>query len=212
MLNPVPRNLGFTLVELMIVVAIIGILAALAVPNFIKFQARAKQAEAKTSLRAYFTAEKHFYSEADSFTANLGALAFSPERGNRYSYRSHLAPTAWSARSTASIINAPQYDAVEVDCFKIGGGCTSQPTRAGTMAAFTVTFDQTATGPSDTGLVTGPNGGYVMEASGTVDNDTDNDVWLVSSGTITVSGGPCSDAENGVPSIPVCIYNDVACP
>lgn len=54
---------GFTLIELMIVVAIIGILAAIAIPNFLKMQLRAKAGEGKVNLAAIRTAQESYYAE-----------------------------------------------------------------------------------------------------------------------------------------------------
>jgi type IV pilus assembly protein PilA len=62
------KTRGFTLIELMIVVAIIGILAAIAIPNFLAMQLRSKRAELPTNLDGVRTAEKAYYAEWDSFT------------------------------------------------------------------------------------------------------------------------------------------------
>ncbi|RYZ36388.1 MAG: prepilin-type N-terminal cleavage/methylation domain-containing protein [Myxococcaceae bacterium] len=78
---------GFTLIELMIVVAIIGILAAIAIPNFIRFQAKSKQSEAKTNLKAIFTAQKaYFAGQVHHASGRHGG----PDRGRRAAGRDGL--------------------------------------------------------------------------------------------------------------------------
>lgn len=206
-----PQRRGFTLVELMIVVAIIGILAALAIPNFIKYQARAKQAEAKQSLRAYFMAQRHYFSEADQFTGDMGAVGFAPERGNRYAYKTMVAPTVYQSRAGAVVSSLTAYQGIEVDCYKIGGTCVGQPVRP-TLAAFTITYESGVSGPADTGVALGSNGAFTIEAIGTIDNDSDNDTWLVSSGTVDVTSGACAESQHGVPGIAVAVFDDVSCP
>jgi type IV pilus assembly protein PilA len=58
---------GFTLIELMIVVAIIGLLAAIGIPNYVKFQCRAKQTEAKSSLKTLYVAEETYRAEFNDY-------------------------------------------------------------------------------------------------------------------------------------------------
>jgi type IV pilus assembly protein PilA len=61
------NNKGFTLIELMIVVAIIGILAAIAIPNFLHFQLKARTAEAKKNLGEIKTCEEIYNAEHDRY-------------------------------------------------------------------------------------------------------------------------------------------------
>lgn len=67
---------GFTLIELMVVVAIIGILSAIAVPNFKKYQAKSKQSEAKIQLAAVYTVESGSLADYDAYATCLDILGY----------------------------------------------------------------------------------------------------------------------------------------
>lgn len=79
------NNKAFSLIELMVVVAIIGILSAIGIPQYQKFQGKARQSEAKNHLGALFTAQKSFQLEWNGYTVDLRNVGFGVEgTGLRY--------------------------------------------------------------------------------------------------------------------------------
>ncbi len=110
---------GFTLTELMIAVGLIGALAALAIPNFVRYQNRARRSEAFTNVGGIATAEKGYFAEQGVYfeapthpvttaaelnaaqhtwtaaaVADFAALGWQPEGRVRYSYDVNTGATA----------------------------------------------------------------------------------------------------------------------
>jgi type IV pilus assembly protein PilA len=143
-------------------VAIIGILAAIAIPNFIKFQARSKQSEAKANMKAMFTAEKAFFQEKDRFSSLTGEVGFAPERNNRYNY--FLSTTiSMEDRTLAAVAALPANTGIWADGFKSYATSSTLPT---------ATCLET--------VVASPTSTFSGMAQGNIDTDTAWDVWSIS--------------------------------
>lgn len=91
MLRNLKNQQGFTLIELMIVVAIIGILSAIAIPNFMTFRLKAKTSEAKANLGSIRTCEEAYKAEYDTYYGPITAYPATPGAASQ----------AWTTAATA---------------------------------------------------------------------------------------------------------------
>lgn len=143
---------AFTLIELMIVVAIIGILVAIAAPNFSKYQAKSRQSEAKLALGAVYAGERAFHGEYAAYIQGMVDIGYTPEGTKRFYQVGWTATTAaGSVSSYGSTASAANYDRVNYPA--AWSDCNMGPLSA-TPGATTLdgqTFSVVATGQLNDG-------------------------------------------------------------
>ena len=110
---------GFSLMEVMILVVIIGILAALAYPNLEKYLKRARQTEAKTNLSAIYTAQKIYFTLHQFYTEDINELDLSLVKGDPYTFTMEASTSTFKAQAEGNIDDDDALDIWTIDQNKI---------------------------------------------------------------------------------------------
>jgi type IV pilus assembly protein PilA len=102
---------GFTLIELMVVVLIIAILIAIAIPTFLGARKRAQDRQAQANIRNALLAEKTVYTDQQAYTATAATLA-----GIESSLTFNSAPTTADASARTVGVTLPVSSNTDIVC------------------------------------------------------------------------------------------------
>ncbi len=121
----VPRNSGFTLVEIVVVIAIIAILTMIAYPSFMQSVRKSKRTDAHTALTRASNNLERFFGTNNSYTTDATQLGLMTEGGTAYSDNGHYVMTIAAGASgigSSYVINA---NAKAGDMQEDDTGCTT---------------------------------------------------------------------------------------
>lgn len=94
---------GFTLIELIIVIVVIGILATIALPRYSKVVERARVAEAKSMLSAIRNAQYRYYSQYSNYTDDKNMLDIEIDDGKYFSFSVVSGPDSLATASRQDV-------------------------------------------------------------------------------------------------------------
>jgi len=121
----VPRNSGFTLIEVMITVVILSILAMIAYPSFLQSVRKSKRTDAHTALTRAGTNLERFFGTNGTYTTDTSQLGLKIDAGTTYSDNSHYIITVTAGATgigSSYVVNAT---AAAGDMQADDTGCTS---------------------------------------------------------------------------------------